>query len=1007
MASKKQSYFIHQERIPVSSAIPSATLNLFSLPRRPASTNSSGQRNEYLLTNHFSCEFVNNLPLYQYDVSIEELGSCSGEWFEVKGRSRCARIMQSLISNGRFDPQVVIWYDEQKCLYSTSLLTSPQLITNTDGRNRLNIKLLANQWSTNDIHNYINGQANVYPFDAVRILETLLKKSLQDRVEVVNNTCYFSNELPKKLSGGFEERFGFIQALNLASGRLTLNIQTKLTTFYPEINLLDFIHMQIGAKRIPNENECKKLNRVLKNCLVVTRQSNWKQAYEIDQFDHRRPVEIKIESGETLVEYFKNAKNIALNQTNYPCIQKLSGGFEERFGFIQALNLASGRLTLNIQTKLTTFYPEINLLDFIHMQIGAKRIPNEDECKKLNRVLKNCLVVTRQSNWKQAYEIDQFDHRRPAEIKIESGETLVEYFKNAKNIALNQTNYPCIQVYIPNEYNKPCHLPLEVCRIQAWQVYDKPLSKAQEAQQPRKCIPKPNERYAAIMDVLKKCNYNSPSNRLCREVGFQIKDEQMLTLNAQLLTQPQIHTGPNCKANVRIGRIPLDGHLFTPKPISALAVAYFGTDPAKKSDLMNDFLNTLLNVMKSYHVDVKYEKHTVPPTNDQINEYFLKMSERKCQFVICIMDGKSEDDLKQLKAYIKDCGTVKYGKLFLLIKINLCIRTYLGVMTQCVLLLKIEANRSLTSYCENLIRKINYKNSGINTKVNLNEALKYKKSQKDSYMFFGADVIHPTNVTRQHPSIAAVVGSGDSLCSTTAVRVCQQYPKEGKCSIETIIGMTDMVKQLLDYYRQANKVLPNKIVFYRDVDDGQFGKVIAHEIPAICQAFDLIYGDKSNHPLLTFIVVKKRHNTRFFNYNASTKQMSNMSIGTVIDTTIVHPYQNNFYLNSHNAFQGVNHPSLYHVLLDEIGFTANELQLLTYHLCFTDPRSSASEAIPSVVHQADIAALKARDLFYDDEHSSATSVGGRSQPLLNPNLNDVDYKILDVHENLKNRPVFG
>lgn len=86
-----------------------------------------------------------------------------------------------------------------------------------------------------------------------------------------------------------------------------------------------------------------------------------------------------------------------------------------------------------------------------------------------------------------------------------------------------------------------------------------------------------------------------------------------------------------------------------------------------------------------------------------------------------------------------------------------------------------------------------------------------------------------------------------------------------------------------------------------------------------------------------------------------------------MDTTIVHPYQNNFYLNSHHAFQGVNHPSLYHVLLDEIGFTVDELQLLTYHLCFTDPRSSASEAIPSVVHQADLAAFKARDLFYDDE----------------------------------------
>ncbi|CAF1544251.1 unnamed protein product [Rotaria sordida] len=132
-----------------------------------------------------------------------------------------------------------------------------------------------------------------------------------------------------------------------------------------------------------------------------------------------------------------------------------------------------------------------------------------------------------------------------------------------------------------------------------------------------------------------------------------------------------------------------------------------------------------------------------------------------------------------------------------------------------------------------------------------------------------------------------------------------------------------------------------------------------------------------------------------------------MTIGAVINTTIVYPYQNNFYLNSHNAYQGVNHPSLYHALLDEIGFTADELQLLAYHLCFTDPRSLAAEAIPSVVHQADIVALKARDVFYDDERSSATSIDGRSQPLRNPTLDDVDYKILDVHENLKNRPIFG
>ncbi|CAF3412997.1 unnamed protein product [Rotaria socialis] len=866
MASNKQSNYIRKERIPVSSAIPSAKLGLSSLPRRPAPAQPSGQ-SESLLTNHFPCGFEKNLPLYQYDVTIEELGSRSGEWYEVKGRARCALLMQTIVSNGGFGSNVIVWYDEQKCLYSTSQLSSPILIHGSDGQSRLNIKSLANQWSTNDIENYIAGRATEYPYDAVRILETLLKKSLQGQIQVVNNNCYFLDEVAKPVGGGFYERFGFVQSLNLAARRITLSVQTKLTTFYPEMSLLDFVHTHIGGKRVPNEYE-------------------W---------------------------------------------------------------------------------------------------------KKLNRALKNCSIVTQQSNWKQVFQIDQFDKRRPSEIKIESGETLIEYFKNKKNIRLVQTNYPCVQVYLPNEYDKPCHLPLEVCRIQAWQVYDKPLSKAQEAQQPRKYIPKPHERYAAIMNMLKKCDYNSRSNRLCREVGFSIDDSQMLRLNARVLTQPQIQTGLNSSANVRIGRIPLDGHLFTPKPLSALSITYFGNDIERDRNSMKVFAETLLQVMKNYHVNVQYRKHTISPTIDKITEHFHSMNEQNCQFVICVMAGRSEEDLKQLKADIKDCGTIKYG-----------------IMTQCVLLSKVATNRSLPGYCENLIRKINFKNSGINTKVNLNQALKNKKSTTDAYMFFGADVIHPTNVTRQHPSIAVVVGSCDSLCSTTAVRVCQQFPKEGKCSIETIIGMTDMVEQLLDNYRQLNKILPNKVVFYRDgVDDGQFGKIIAHEIPAIRDAFNRIYGDTDNHPKLTLIVVKKRHNTRFFNQNPSTKEVKNMSIGTVIDTTIVHPYQNNFYLNSHNAFQGVNHPSLYHVLLDEIGFTADELPLLTYHLCFTDPRSSASEAIPSVVHQADIAALKARDLFYDDERSSATSVGGRSQPLRDPQLSDLDFKILEVHENLKNRPIFG
>jgi hypothetical protein len=62
----------------------------------------------------------------------------------------------------------------------------------------------------------------------------------------------------------------------------------------------------------------------------------------------------------------------------------------------------------------------------------------------------------------------------------------------------------------------------------------------------------------------------------------------------------------------------------------------------------------------------------------------------------------------------------------------------------------------------------------------------------------------------------ALVGSSNASCSTTAVRVCEQYPKRDICFGETIVGMTEMLQQLLDYNCQVNQRLPNRIVFYRD-----------------------------------------------------------------------------------------------------------------------------------------------------------------------------------------------
>ena len=158
----------------------------------------------------------------------------------------------------------------------------------------------------------------------------------------------------------------------------------------------------------------------------------------------------------------------------------------------------------------------------------------------------------------------------------------------------------------------------------------------------------------------------------------------------------------------------------------------------------------------------------------------------------------------------------------------------IGITTQCLLYSKLQEqidrftrtkrgspDRILDNMCENLLRKINFKMQGINTKVDLpinkngNTTASARLKNEDAWQFMGADVVHPL-CRQEKPSIAAVVGSGDALCSTSAVRVCKQWPRSGKCSIEAIVELQQMVAELLEYYREGNGRLPTKIVFYRD-----------------------------------------------------------------------------------------------------------------------------------------------------------------------------------------------
>jgi eukaryotic translation initiation factor 2C len=75
------------------------------------------------------------------------------------------------------------------------------------------------------------------------------------------------------------------------------------------------------------------------------------------------------------------------------------------------------------------------------------------------------------------------------------------------------------------------------------------------------------------------------------------------------------------------------------------------------------------------------------------------------------------------------------------------------------------------------------------------------------------------------------------------------------------------------------------------------------------------------------------------------------------------------------CLQGTVRPAHYHVLLDENKFSADQLQLLTHHLCYLYCRCTRSVSIVQPAYYAHLAAERGRLLCsaYNDSDSDAAS----------------------------------
>ncbi|KRF98919.1 uncharacterized protein Dwil_GK20297, partial [Drosophila willistoni] len=118
-------------------------------------------------------------------------------------------------------------------------------------------------------------------------------------------------------------------------------------------------------------------------------------------------------------------------------------------------------------------------------------------------------------------------------------------------------------------------------------------------------------------------------------------------------------------------------------------------------------------------------------------------------------------------------------------------------------------------------------------------------------MVCGIDSYHDHN--HKGNSVTALVASLNSSYTHWYSRAVVQTKRE-----EIVSGLTSSFEAALKVYVKHNGKLPQSVIIYRDgIGDGQLNLCSQYEIPQ----FEAIFG---NRVKITFIIVQKRINTRFF-----------------------------------------------------------------------------------------------------------------------------------------------
>ncbi|KAI1701124.1 piwi domain-containing protein [Ditylenchus destructor] len=730
-----------------------------------------------------------------------------------------------------------------------------------------------------------------------------------------------------------------------------------------------------GRWAVPQANDTTSLDTVDKTFQQFLNIASSQQI----MFDHQAPDEKHI-TFSTSRSYMMNPQHYGFREDDTPPFTDngsyLAIGAHKGVHYIEGpVGPGNSAPALVIEAKKTPFHvPGETALDKARYVVrDPTRMPQNGDHDKMLKMLKGLQFETHYGEQVRSHKVVGISRFSPRQKQMDlDGEmvTIEEYLRRRYNLTLQFPDAVMIEAL--GRDREKSFFPLEVCIISDNQrVKGLQQTPMQVQQMIKKCAAPPaiQRRHT---DIVKDSLHLSNSNYL-QQSGVEFVS-QHLNVKARELPAATLQFASNFQSKPKPDVLTWQGRQFIiPAQINKWSAYLFGGSArdSLREDQYRQFLRRYVDEARSRGIAMPEPALVKIGTNDweKLRDEIVSAANDGVEFAL-IVHLDREDEMHRLKL-----GTVR------------------NVL-----------ERGQPQTVQNIVQKTNIKLGGLNYSLSLGD-MATKEIVASETLFVGLGMAHPAgglgmggengengnghgnghanrngNGSHEPSSDHGSNGNGSTsdkisngppsvigFCANTGKNNRFEFIGDFKYQVARRDEKTDIIRNIIklcaDNYKLSNDTFPKRVIIYRNgCSEGQFPAVLKYEIPLIRNALEKIGCDAR----VTLIVSNKLQNVRFFaaQINPGAKPPEqNIKPGTIVDTMAVHPTYVEFFLNSHRAIQGTARTPKYTVLYDDNGLTMDQLQSMTYHLCFGHQIVYLPTSLPSPVYIAELYAKRGYNLY--------------------------------------------